>query len=138
LEERGLAFSRKYNAIIVDDEEDVCETLKLYLENMNLFTSIVISGDGMDAIKRLINQRFSVILLDLKIPKKNGFEVLNNICKKTSTNQNFVTSVIISSGNLEKDKLTKALKVGVKHFLVKPFDEEQLKAKVEAVLKTIK
>jgi DNA-binding response OmpR family regulator len=138
LEERGLAFSRKYNAIIVDDEEDVCETLKLYLENMNLFTSIVVSGDGMDAIKRLINQRFSVILLDLKIPKKNGFEVLNNICKKTSTNQNFVTSVIISSGNLEKDKLTKALKVGVKHFLVKPFDEEQLKAKVEAVLKTIK
>ncbi len=138
MEERGLAFSRKYNAIIVDDEEDVCETLKLYLENMNLFTSIVVSGDGMDAIKRLINQRFSVILLDLKIPKKNGFEVLNNICKKTSTNQNFVTSVIISSGNLEKDKLTKALKVGVKHFLVKPFDEEQLKAKVEAVLKTIK
>ena len=133
-----MAFSRKYNAIIVDDEEDVCETLKLYLENMNLFTSIVISRDGMDAIKRLINQRFSLILLDLKIPKKNGFDVLNNICKKTSTNQNFVTSVIISSGNLEKDKLTKALKVGVKHFLVKPFDEEQFKAKVEAVLKTIK
>lgn len=133
-----MAFSRKYNAIIVDDEEDVCETLKLYLENMNLFTSIVIARDGMDAIKRLINQRFSLILLDLKIPKKNGFDVLNNICKKTSTNQNFVTSVIISSGNLEKDKLTKALKVGVKHFLVKPFDEEQFKAKVEAVLKTIK
>ena len=101
-----MSFNRKHNAIIIDDEEDVCETLKLYLENMKLFTSIVVSMDGMDGIKKLINQRFSIIILDLKIPKKNGFQVLENIAKKTSTNQNMVGSVIISSGNLEKDKIT--------------------------------
>ena len=133
-----LSYKRKYNAIIIDDEEDVCETLKLYLENMNTFTSIVLSKDGMDATQKLINQRFSVIILDLKIPKKNGFEVLSNISKKGSTNKNFTSSVIISSGNLGKDILNKALKVGVKHFLVKPFDEEQFKQKVDAVLKSIK
>ena len=94
--------------------------------------------DGMDGIKKLINQRFSIIILDLKIPKKNGFQVLENIAKKTSTNQNMVGSVIISSGNLEKDKINKAVKSGVKHFLVKPFDEEQFKAKVEVVLKSMK
>ena len=133
-----MSYKRKYNAIIIDDEEDVCETLKLYLENMNLFTSIVLSKDGIDATQKLINQRFSVIILDLKIPKKNGLEVLSNISKKGSTNKNFTNSVIISSGNLGKDILNKALKVGVKHFLVKPFDEGQLKQKVEAVLKSIK
>jgi len=133
-----LSFNRKHNAIIIDDEEDVCETLKLYLENTGYFTNIMVSMDGMDGIKKLINQRFSVIILDLKIPKKNGFQVLENIAKKTSTNQNMVGSVIISSGNLEKDKINKAIKSGVKHFLVKPFDEEQFKAKVEAVLKSIK
>ena len=133
-----MSYKRKYNAIIIDDEEDVCETLKLYLENMNLFTSIVLSKDGIDATQKLINQRFSVIILDLKIPKKNGLEVLSNISKKGSTNKNFTNSVIISSGNLGKDILNKALKVGVKHFLVKPFDEEQLKQKVEALLKSIK
>ena len=100
-----MSFNRKHNAIIIDDEEDVCETLKLYLENMKLFTSIVVSMDGMDGIKKLINQRFSIIILDLKIPKKNGFQVLENIAKKTSTNQNMEGSVIISSGNLEKDKI---------------------------------
>tara|TARA_Y100001954_G_C15819119_1_gene608986 strand:- start:1071 stop:1478 length:408 start_codon:yes stop_codon:yes gene_type:complete len=133
-----LSYQRKNNAIIIDDEEDVCETLKLYLENTKLFSSIVISQDGMDATQKLINQRFSVIILDLKIPKKNGLEILSNISKKGSTNKNFTSSIIISSGNLGKDVLNKALKVGVKHFLVKPFDEEQLKQKVEAVLKAIK
>ena len=67
-----MSFNRKHNAIIIDDEEDVCETLKLYLENTGYFTNIMISMDGMDGIKKLINQRFSVIILDLKIPKKNA------------------------------------------------------------------
>ena len=100
-----MSYQRKNNAIIIDDEEDVCETLKLYLENMKLFSSIVISQDGMDATQKLINQRFSVIILDLKIPKKNGLEILSNISKKGSTNKNFTSSIIISSGNLGKDVL---------------------------------
>ena len=52
------------------------------------------------------------------------------LCEQRSTNKNFTSSIIISSGNLGKDVLNKALKVGVKHFLVKPFDEESFREKV--------
>lgn len=119
------------DVLIVDDDLQICETMKQYCENLKVFRKILISNDGADASAKIANQEFSVILIDINIPKKTGI----NIFRENSNNKELLDKMVIVSGELDKYVLQDATNAGAKHFLVKPFTEEQFKSKIVPILK---
>lgn len=119
------------DVLIVEDEAEVSETLEMYLGNMDCFRNIVHSYDGTTAISKLANQAFSLVLLDLNIPRRSGLDVLKYIADHEG---NDIKDVIMVSGAFEKKSITKAMQYGAKHFLVKPFDEEAFREKIAKAL----
>jgi CheY-like chemotaxis protein len=125
-------------AIIIDDEESICETLELFLSNMGFFEEIVISMDGNEALKKLTNQNYSIVLLDLNMPGIDGFQVINKLKEEHKGDETFIQRVIIVSGGLGIDNIEKAKALGVKHFLAKPFDQKEFRSKVQKIYTIIK
>ena len=133
-----MAEQETDRAIIIDDEESVCETLELFLSNMGFFEEIVISMDGNEALKKLTNQSYSIILLDLNMPGIDGFEVIDKLKEEHKADETFIQRVIIVSGGLGIDNIEKAKSLGVKHFLAKPFDQREFRSKVQKIYTIIK
>ncbi len=123
------------DVLIVDDEKNVCKVLKAYCEDLGIFRNIIVASDGVMAINKLTRQKFALILLDINLPKKGGLEVLKEF---DDTNPNCKDDVLIISGMLGKEVLTTALQLGVKNFLIKPFDQKVFTAKAVEVIKAAK
>lgn len=122
------------DVLIIDDDKNICELLKSYCHNMGCFKNIVFANDGITATQKLRNQKFSLILLDMNMPKKSGLDLLEEF-DKDAINQK--ESVIIVSGTLEKILISKILERGVKTFLVKPFDEPTFQDRVLKILASL-
>jgi response regulator of citrate/malate metabolism len=120
------------DVIIVDDDRGVIEVLELYCENLGCFRNIIKAKDGSEASKKLANQKFALILLDINMPRKSGVDIIKELEDKNHPNS--LDAVIIVSGELNKTVLAEAMKRGVKNFLVKPFDEDQFNERVKGVL----
>lgn len=119
------------DVLIVDDDKSICMILKEYCINMGCFRNIVEAHDGITATQKLRNQKFSLILLDMNMPKKSGYDLLSEF-HNGSLNQK--EHILIVSGTLEKELIAKILGQGVKTFLVKPFDEPAFQERVLKVL----
>lgn len=125
----------KLSVMIVDDEEDIRETLKAYLEMMDIFTSIVEASDGGDAFTKTQNQRFDLIILDLMMPKVNGITFVENLTRSEVTKPaKEKTSVIMLSGSITGSELSRAVKAGVKNILTKPCSAQDFSKRVREVL----
>jgi response regulator of citrate/malate metabolism len=98
---------------------------------MGCFKNIVFAHDGFIATQKLQNQKFALILLDISMPKKTGIDLLGEFGNRTL---NQIDNIIIVSGTLEKEIISKALEKGVKTFLVKPFDEPTFQERVIKIL----
>jgi response regulator of citrate/malate metabolism len=120
------------DCLIIDDEKDICEVLKIYCENLGVFRNIIVARDGVVGTNKLHNQKFGLILLDINMPKKSGLDVLKEF---DGDQKNDFDSVIVVSGELDKEKLTAILGKGVKNFIIKPFTEAQFQEKVLPILK---
>ena len=121
-----------YNVLIVDDDTEICSILHEYLTRIPKVKHIVTAHDGTSALTKLRIQEFDLIMLDMKMPKKAGYEILTEI---EADKLNSIDKVLIISGSIDKDILSIAVSNGVKHFLVKPFDEEIFKNKALKILK---
>ena len=123
------------DVLICDDDKDICEIIKVYCDNMGCFKNIVMAHDGIMATQKLRNQKFSLICLDIAMPKKSGYDLISDV---EVGGINSKESIIIISGTLEKDLIAKIIANGVKNLLVKPFDEKQFQEKVLKILGTSK
>lgn len=116
------------DVLIIEDDSAVCEVIKTYCKNMGCFNKIVVAQDGIIASQKLANQKFHLILVDYNLPKKNGFQIVNEL--ENSLKQ----TVCVVSGKLDKNVVEKFIETGVKNFLSKPFDEAGFQAKVLKML----
>lgn len=119
------------DVLIVDDDKNICEILKEYCINMGCFKNIVLAHDGITATQKLRNQKFSLILLDMNMPKKSGYDL---IAEFDAGATNIKENILVVSGTLEKDLIAKIIGRGVKTFLVKPFDEPAFQDRVMKIL----
>ncbi|MDO9183318.1 MAG: response regulator [Bacteriovorax sp.] len=119
------------DVLIIDDDKDICEILREYCHNMGCFKNIVFAHDGIMATQKLRNQKFALILLDMNMPKKSGYDLLSEF---DTGSHNPKENILIVSGTLEKDLIAKVLGRGVKTFLVKPFDEPTFQERVLKIL----
>ena len=113
--------------LIVEDERSLAESLELYLRSNDYRTER--AHDGEEALTLFRAAKPDLVLLDVMMPKKDGFEVLQTIRRETKT------PVIILSAKVEEiDKLL-GLGLGADDYLVKPYSMREVVARVQAVLR---
>ena len=106
---------KKFSLLFVEDEKTSRKIGLIIFKE--LFKDVVVAKDGEEAIEILKNQRFDLVITDLKMPKIDGFEVVRYVKSHTPN-----TFVLILSALFDKDTLLKAIEVDSDGFLVKPFD----------------
>ncbi len=113
--------------LITDDEEGIVESLKLILEDENYETDY--AYNGFEALKKIAENDYDLMLLDIKMPRMDGMEVLESALKIKSE---LVVVMISGHGNVET--AVESTKLGAFDFLQKPFDIEILKLKIRNAL----
>lgn len=113
--------------LVVEDVQYNRELLTCMLNNLK-YENISISENGLDAWEKLVKAKeegrpYEIILLDLKMPKVNGYEIIERVNKKK---WNLPKIIVVTASILEKDR-NKCKKLGAKYFLNKPIDMKQLK-----------
>lgn len=119
------------DVLIVEDDTAVADVYHMYLEDLHLFRNIIWCKDGADATVKLNNQKFTIIILDYNLPKKNGLEIIQHL-RDSKPDQ--LRKVVFISGQLDKEVLQQALSLGVKHVLVKPFDKNMFVERINQLL----
>jgi len=117
-----------FKILLVEDDIDLNETIKEYLENFYEVTSVF---DGVEAINIAYEKNYDVIILDVKLPKIDGFSVAKEIRKFKNTPIIFLTS-LDSEEDVEKGFLS-----GGDDYIKKPFSLKELKLRIDAVLKRV-
>jgi len=115
------------NILIVEDEQDIRELLEIHLskEGYNIFTA----EDGMQALDIFQSKDIDIALLDVMIPKINGFKVLKKI-RETSE----IPVIFITAREEESDKIL-GLGLGADDYVIKPFSPIEIIARVKAQLR---
>jgi DNA-binding response OmpR family regulator len=113
--------------LIVEDDIKLCATLSEDLNEIGYYTHFVTSAD--EAIDYLNTSTVDLVLLDIKMPDKNGFYVINHI-----NSSNYNPGVIILTANVDVDSAIESAKLGVDDFLRKPYDFDELLITVRRVL----
>lgn len=112
-------------ALIVDDFPLDAELTRRVLETCNEVPEIVIASDGEEALHELEKTpNFDVILLDLRLPKVDGFDVLKTISSKPSLSE--IPVVVVSSNQNDYDR-TRVLLMGAKDFVEKSIDYSEFR-----------
>lgn len=112
--------------LVVDDEKAICDLIDLNLSSAGYHCSTV--QNGLEAIDRIENENYDLILLDIMLPGADGYDVMEYIRPLG------VPVIFITAKHEVKDRV-KGLKLGADDYLVKPFDVVELVARVEAVLR---
>jgi DNA-binding response OmpR family regulator len=120
-------MENRIQVLIVDDEEDMRQLLKMYLENAGMTCSLAESGE--EAYRHATSNHFDIILLDIMMPGDDGFIV----CEKLRHVSN--TPIIFLSAKGEEWDKVKGLKLGADDYMVKPFSPGELVARIQAVLR---
>ncbi|MCL6559852.1 MAG: response regulator transcription factor [Firmicutes bacterium] len=113
--------------LVVEDEYPIARLLKAYLEKAGYQVHIAVDGD--DALFKFTEVKPSLVLLDLMLPVKDGWVVLDEIRKQSSC-----PVIILTARGAVKDRLH-GFKQGADDYIPKPFDPEEVVARVKAVLR---
>jgi len=112
--------------LVVDDEEDVVEVIQDRLEAYGF--AVVTAGTGVEALKKLSVERFDGVFLDVKMPEMGGIEALEEIRRRDRK-----IPVIIITSSSTREAAIEAMAKGANEYVLKPFEWEELKAKIEKV-----
>ena len=113
--------------LVVDDDSNISELLKVYFTNEGY--EVKIASDGMEGISFFKMYEPNIVLLDIMLPKKDGWQVCREIREMSSK-----PIIMITAKGEVFDKVL-GLELGADDFLVKPFDMKELSARVKAVLR---
>jgi len=114
--------------LLVEDDIDLNETIKEFLEDKYKIISVF---DGEEAINKVYEEDIDLIILDVKLPNKNGFEVAKEIRKIKDTPIIFLTSL-----NTQKD-IEKGFLSGGDDYIIKPFSLKELLLRIQAILRRV-
>ncbi len=113
--------------LIVDDDENICELLRLYLEKDGFET--MVANDGEKAVEMVSRSNPDLMLLDIMLPKLDGWQVCREV-RKTSD----VPIIMLTAKGETFDKIL-GLELGADDYVSKPFDTKEVIARIKAVLR---
>mgnify|MGYP003956850031 FL=1 len=125
------ASSTKGKILIIDDESEVREVLRLHLESANY--NVIEATDGEEGVNMMKSGsnllQVGMIICDIRMPKVNGIEAIDYLKQNAPS-----IPVIVVTGYPDSDLAVSLLKKGVKDYMVKPIEKVKLLAKVEETL----
>lgn len=126
--EASFSFDcRDKQILVVEDEYDIGDIIEHYLKREGM--RVIRAMNGKQAIEIHTAQTIDLILLDIKLPELNGWEVLSKIRQKAQT-----PVIMLTALDQDIDKVM-ALRIGADDFVVKPFNPNEVVARVQAVLR---
>lgn len=127
--------SRKnFTILIADDQPDNLTLLTRYLENEGYV--YIRAKDGLETLEKVRSEQPDLVLLDVNMPHKNGFEVLSDIRSDPATSH--IPVIILTAARLDSADVQSGLNMGADDYVTKPFDRRELLARIRAKLRTKK
>lgn len=117
----------KEKVLIIDDDENICELVSLYLLKEGY--EVVSAFHGREGLEKFETEKPDIIILDIMMPGMDGWEVCRTIKKK------YATPILMLSAKGETFDKVLGLELGADDYMVKPFDTKELVARVKAVLR---
>lgn len=113
--------------LVVDDEDKMRNVINIFLKNEGY--TVEEACDGREALDKLSNMEFSLVILDIMMPKVDGWEVCKEIRKSS-----LIPIIMLTARGEEYDKLL-GFELGVDDYVTKPFSPKELTARVKALIK---
>jgi len=118
---------QKGKIMVADDDQNIVELLRLYLEKEDF--AVITANDGEEALAKFAQETPDIILLDVMMPRLDGWQVLREIRKKSNT------PIIMLTAKGETFDKVLGLELGADDYVVKPFDSKEIVARIKAVLR---
>ena len=122
--------TKKLTILVVEDHGSLCEMLSLYL--MRYGYHVRTAGNGETALEILSNEEVHLVLLDLMLPRLDGFAVLKELREKRKGSAPYI--IVVSAGASERDR-NKVLELGANEYMPKPFHLMRLLERIQTVEK---
>ena len=113
--------------LVVDDDTNICELLRLYLTKEGY--QVTVANDGEEGLEKFNQVKPDMVLLDVMMPKMDGLEVCRRIRKAGNT------PVMMLTAKGETFDKVLGLELGADDYMVKPFDAKEVVARIKAVLR---
>ncbi|HEY7467202.1 MAG TPA: response regulator transcription factor, partial [Dehalococcoidia bacterium] len=113
--------------LAVDDEAGILRLIRLELSEQGF--RVVVAADGDEAIRTFEQQRPDVVVLDIMLPDMSGLEVMRRLRERTNT-----PIILLTARDHDEDKV-RGLELGADDYIVKPFNPQELTARVRAVMR---
>ncbi len=114
--------------LIIEDEEKLVDILKVALKGQRY--TVDVAYDGEEGLKKAMKNDYSLIILDIMLPKKDGF----TLCKELRAHQIHTPIIMLTARGTEEDRIT-GLDNGADDYLIKPFGLNELFSRIRAVLR---
>ena len=115
--------------LVVDDDKNICELLRLYLEKKGY--GVILAHDGEEAVVKFNALKPDIILLDIMLPGIDGWQVCREIRKKSNV------PIIMITAKVETFDKVLGLELGADDYIVKPFDTKEVIARIKAVYRRV-
>ena len=113
--------------VVIEDEEPIAAAVAARLRSEGF--EVEVAADGPSGVALVERARPDLVVLDLALPKRDGFTVLEQVREKTD-----LPIIVLTARGLEEDKI-KGLRLGADDYLTKPFSPRELVARIESVLR---
>lgn len=114
--------------LVVEDEEAIADGIRVNLQRKHYVVSI--ARNGREALERVRDKRFDLVILDVRLPEVDGFAV----CQQLRREGNF-TPILMLTARAQPDDIVYGLKLGADDYVTKPFDLAELLARIEGLLR---
>lgn len=118
--------TKVYRILVIEDEDSIRELVKLNLELADF--EVIEAADGLEGLNKVMQEKPDLVLLDLMLPKMDGYELLPKITERQ------IPVIILTAMNGLKDKI-KGFNLGTDDYITKPFESMELLARIRAVLR---
>ena len=116
--------------LVVEDDPNLGKILMDYLSAKDYMVNLAV--DGEQGLEKFVNGNYDILILDIMMPKKDGFSLAQDIRKIDKS-----IPIIFLTAKSQKENIIKAFKLGADDYLTKPFSIDELLARMIAVMKRI-
>ena len=116
--------------LLIEDEEDVADLIRYHLKKSKF--RVLHASDGADGVRTALEERPDAVVLDIMMPRLNGFEVAKKLKADPRTEP---IPILFLSAKGESDSRIKGLEIGAEDYITKPFSPRELVLRIQSVLK---
>lgn len=114
--------------LVIEDQEKLARNIKEFLETETF--AVTVSNDGREGFEKAMTQEFDVIILDINLPGMDGYVICSMLRERRKD-----TPIIMLTARAKQEEIVQGLNIGADDYLTKPFDLEELLARIRALLR---